>query len=146
MSRQALDHAIVQAARGWLGTPYHHQQSTKGHGADCLGLVRGVWREVVGPEVEAAPAYSSSWKTGGEDVLLKALRRHLEPVYGISAGRVLAFRFRQGLPVKHVAIATSPSTMIHAYHDRAVMEVEITKSWMKMLVGAFEFPFQEDVD
>ncbi len=136
----------MRAARGWLGTPYHHQQSVKGHGTDCLGLVRGVWREMCGPEVEAIPNYGSSWKTGGEDVLLKALRRHMEPVCGISAGRVLAFRFRQGLPVKHVAIATSGSTMIHAYHKRAVMEVDISPSWMRQLAGAFEFPQQEGMD
>ena len=41
---------IVRAARGWLGTPYHDQASVKGVGCDCLGLIRGVWREVVGPE------------------------------------------------------------------------------------------------
>ena len=40
--------AVVEAARGWLGTPYRHQVSLKGEGADCLGLVRGVWREVAG--------------------------------------------------------------------------------------------------
>ena len=143
MSELSFEQAIVRAARGWLGTPYHHQQSVKGRGTDCLGLVRGVWREVCGPEVEVVPNYSSSWKTGGEDVLLEALRRHMEPVYGISAGRVLAFRFRQGLPVKHVAIATSGNTMIHAYHKRAVMEVDISQSWMRQMVGAFEFPRHE---
>ena len=38
---------IVAAARRWLGTPYHHQATRQGVGADCLGLVRGVWREGV---------------------------------------------------------------------------------------------------
>ena len=38
------------AARAWLGTPYRHQASVKGVGADCLGLVRGLWREVAGAE------------------------------------------------------------------------------------------------
>jgi hypothetical protein len=37
----------LTAARSWLGTPYRHQASVKAQGADCLGLVRGVWREVV---------------------------------------------------------------------------------------------------
>ena len=46
---------IVSAARGWLGTPYAHQASLKGIGTDCLGLVRGVWRDVLGDEPEAAP-------------------------------------------------------------------------------------------
>src|SRR5215207_7343246 len=34
---------IVAAARGWIGTPYHHQASVKGVGCDCLGLIRGLW-------------------------------------------------------------------------------------------------------
>ena len=42
--------AVVAAARSWLGTPYRHQASLKGAGADCLGVVRGVWRELVGPD------------------------------------------------------------------------------------------------
>ena len=141
--RSAFDAAVVKAARGWLGTPYHHQQSVQGAGVDCLGLVRGVWREVIGPETEPTPNYSSSWLTGGDDVLLKALRRHMEPVYGIRAGRVLAFRYRQGLPVKHVAIATGPCTMIHAYHERAVMEVDISSWWMRRCAAVFEFPMLE---
>lgn len=140
MKREALNAAVVRSAREWIGTPYHHQQSVVGVGADCLGLVRGVWRDVVGPEVEDIPNYSSSWKTGGADVLLRALRRHMEPVFGASAGRVLAFRYKQGLPVSHVAIATSASTMIHAYHARAVMEVEFSPWWLRRCVGAFEFP------
>ena len=49
-------HDIVAAARGWLGTPYRDQASLKGVGCDCLGLVRGVWREVLGDEPSAAAA------------------------------------------------------------------------------------------
>ena len=45
--------AIVAAARGWLGTPYRHQASVRGEGADCLGLVRGVWRELIGAHYPA---------------------------------------------------------------------------------------------
>ena len=47
---------IVAAARGWIGTPYQHQASVKGAGSDCLGLLRGVWRELIGPEPTAIPA------------------------------------------------------------------------------------------
>ncbi len=32
----------VELARLWLGTPYVHQASTRGAGADCLGLIRGI--------------------------------------------------------------------------------------------------------
>jgi NlpC/P60 family putative phage cell wall peptidase len=47
--------------RGWVGTPYHHQASVKVVGCDCLGLIRGVWRELFGPEPEAMPACTRDW-------------------------------------------------------------------------------------
>ena len=39
--------SVVVEARRWLGTPYLHQASECGVGADCLGLLRGVWRGVI---------------------------------------------------------------------------------------------------
>ena len=73
--------AIVAAAHGWLGTPYRHQASVRGAGADCLGLVRGVWREVIGPEPEAPPPYSSDWaEPSREERLMAAALRHMGPV------------------------------------------------------------------
>lgn len=52
---------IVATARGWIGTPYLHQASVRAAGADCLGLIRGVWREVIRAEPESIPAYSQDW-------------------------------------------------------------------------------------
>jgi cell wall-associated NlpC family hydrolase len=37
---------IVNAARDWLGTPFHHQARLKTIGVDCIGLVIGVAREL----------------------------------------------------------------------------------------------------
>lgn len=53
-----LPERVVIAARAWIGTPYHHQASLMGVGTDCLGLVRGVWRDIHGRDAEAPPAYS----------------------------------------------------------------------------------------
>ena len=52
---------VVTAARGWIGTPYVHQASVRGAGCDCLGLLRGVWRELIGPEPEVVPPYTMDW-------------------------------------------------------------------------------------
>jgi NlpC/P60 family putative phage cell wall peptidase len=66
---------VVSAARRWLGTPYHDQASVIGVGCDCLGLVRGVWREVVGPEPFPIPPYSRDWgETGPREVLAEGAR------------------------------------------------------------------------
>ncbi|EWS52660.1 MULTISPECIES: hypothetical protein [unclassified Methylibium] len=45
---------VVAAARGWIGTPYQHQQRLKGVAVDCAGLVIGVARElgIVPPEMD----------------------------------------------------------------------------------------------
>ncbi|MGR3492459.1 MAG: peptidase P60, partial [Shimia sp.] len=48
-------------ARRWIGTPYHHRASLRGVGCDCLGLIRGVWRAVVGEEPWELPAYAPDW-------------------------------------------------------------------------------------
>ena len=134
---------IVAAARGWLGTPYLHQASLKGVGTDCLGLVRGVWREVMGTEPETAPAYSASWAEAGPgDALAAAAARHLTnvPLADFRAGDVLLFRWRPHLPAKHAGIASSKSTMIHAQERAAVTEIVLSSWWLRHLTLAFRFP------
>lgn len=142
--------AVVEAARGWLGTPYRHQASVKGVGADCLGLVRGVWREVVGDEPEKTPPYSADWaEVGGEEALLGAARRWLVeiPVDAAGVGDVLLFRMSAGAPMKHCAILSDTDgvdpRMIHAYWGRAVIESWMGPWWTRRLAAAFRWPMNE---
>lgn len=144
-----LTERIVAEARAWAGTPYRHQASLKGVGCDCLGLLRGVWREVLGPEPEEAPPYAASWAESalaGGDPLLDAARRHLVPIaepptaYRPRAGDVLLFAFRAHLPAKHCAIVTGPAAMIHAHDGASVTEVALTPWWRRHLAHAFRFP------
>jgi NlpC/P60 family putative phage cell wall peptidase len=142
--------AILAAARGWLGTPYRHQASVRGEGADCLGLVRGVWREVVGAEPELPPAYGPDWaEAGGEERLLAAARRWLVeiPISRAVAGDVLLFRMAAGAPAKHCAILSEDGgegRMIHAYWGRAVVESWMGRWWRARLVAAFAWPGAAD--
>ena len=134
---------IVAEARGWIGTPYQHQASLKGVGCDCLGLVRGVWRGVVGQEPERAPPYAPDWAEAlRAETLAQAAARHLVPVAldEFSEGDVLLFRWRRHLPAKHAAIVASPSTMLHAHDGAAVTEVAIAPWWRRRLAFAFRFP------
>jgi NlpC/P60 family putative phage cell wall peptidase len=140
MTRQG---EIVQSARSWIGTPYLHQASLKGVGCDCLGLVRGVWRECFGPEPEAAPAYSPDWaEVGGAEALADAGARHLIAVDGLAfqPGDVLLFRWKDHLPAKHAGIATSSSGMVHAQDGVAVSEIDLSAWWMRRLAFVFRFP------
>ena len=135
--------AIVAEARAWIGTPYLHQASLKGVGCDCLGLLRGVWRAVVGEEPEAPAPYTPDWaEAGRRDTLVEAARRHLVEVESrdIRPGDILLFRWRDGLPAKHCAIATAPDRMIHAHDGAAVCEVTLAPWWRRHLAGVFRFP------
>jgi NlpC/P60 family putative phage cell wall peptidase len=137
---------IVSAARGWIGTPYMHQASLRGVGCDCLGLLRGVWREVMGAEPVAPPAYSPDWaEASGRETLAEAAGRWLAPVAveAFAAGDVVLFRWRDGLPAKHCAIATSGETMAHAHDGAAVAEVAIGLWWRRHLAYAFRFPSED---
>ena len=134
---------IVRAARGWLGTPYHHQASERGVGADCLGLVRGVWAELYGSHAELPPAYTRDWaEATGEETLLAAAGRHLVPlrVGDAREGDVLVFRLRAGLVAKHAAVLATPSTFIHAMEGGPACEVPLGAWWRRRVAGAFSFP------
>ncbi len=136
----------VQAARGWLGTPYRHQASCRGAGADCLGLVRGVWRELYGEEPEATPPYSADWAEPQRDeVLWRAALRHLRERHDgeIAPGNVLLFRMRDGSIAKHLGIAAEVGTQasfIHAYSGHDVTESPLSAPWRRRIVAVFAFP------
>ncbi|MGM0583799.1 MAG: NlpC/P60 family protein [Pseudomonadota bacterium] len=134
---------IITAARSWLGTPYHDQASVRGVGCDCLGLVRGVWREVVGPEPLPMPPYSRDWgETGSREVLAKAARRVMieRPVSDLAPGALVLFRMRRGALAKHCGILSAPDRFIHAYERTGVIEEALTPAWRRRIAYQFLFP------
>jgi NlpC/P60 family putative phage cell wall peptidase len=140
--RGAHRNRVIDAARGWIGTPYRHQASLKGVGCDCLGLLRGVWRELYSAEPETLPAYAADWaEAGGEERLAEAARRNLIEleVSGAEPGDVLLFRWRSHLPAKHAAIRSDQDRMIHAHDRAAVCEVRYAPFWRRRAAFAFRF-------
>lgn len=135
---------VVNAAVAWIGTPYKHQHSTRGAGCDCLGLVRGVWRDLIGPEPEKAPNYSPSWGEGGrEDILVNVAMRHMTRVDTdrMQSGDVLIFRVMPDAPAKHCGIFVGPGEMIHAYQGaNSVQRHALVPYWQRRIVGVFRFP------
>ncbi len=156
---------IVKAARSWLGTPYHDQASIKGVGCDCLGLIRGVWREVVGPEPMPVPPYSRDWgEAGPREVLAEAARAAMVEIDIAQArtGDILLFRMRQGAIAKHAGILSgggrhsarphrsgrphrsTRSYFIHAYERTGVIEEPLTDTWCRRIAFAFRFPVPDN--
>jgi NlpC/P60 family putative phage cell wall peptidase len=134
---------VIAAARGWIGTPYQHQQAQQNVGCDCLGLIRGVWRDVYGVEAELPPPYSSAWHVDdGVETLAEAARRHMIEIAreDFAAGDLLLFRWKPHLPARHAGIAVSLSHMVHAQDGRVVCEVHLSAWWQRHLSFAFRFP------
>lgn len=138
---------VVCAARQWIGTPYVHQHSVKGAGADCLGLLRGVWREIYAAEPEDVPRYSADWSEASRDERLwRAAERHLIAIADEAAmapGSVLLFRMRVGAVAKHLGIVAETGaapTFIHAYSGHGVVESPLSAPWQRRIAARFRFP------
>jgi NlpC/P60 family putative phage cell wall peptidase len=134
---------IVDTALTWRGTPYRHQASLKGVGCDCLGLVRGVWRELYGVEPEVAPLYTPDWaEARGAETLAEAAGRHMARIEIDQAkpGDLILFRWRETLPAKHAAILIEPGRFLHAQDGACVASASLSPWWRRRAAHAFQFP------
>jgi NlpC/P60 family putative phage cell wall peptidase len=137
---------IIAEARLWLGTPYLHQASVRGAGADCLGLLRGVWREIHGDEPEPVPVYTADWaEPSRQEVLLVAAQRWLreKPLLSAAVGDVILFRMREGSIAKHLGLQSeigSHPRFIHAYTGQGVIESSLSIPWERRIAARFAFP------
>lgn len=137
----------VEAARMWIGTPYVHQASMRGAGADCLGLLRGVWRDLYGAEPEPVPAYTADWsEPEGIERLWHAALRHLQPTPAaepLAVGQVLLFRMRDGAVAKHLGLMSAvgdEAKFIHSFSGHCVLESPLSLPWARRIAARFVFP------
>lgn len=134
---------VLTAARNWIDTPYMHAASMRGVGCDCLGLVRGIWRDIYGDEPEMPPPYAPDWiETCGRETLKEAAARHMNAIGPDAAlpGDLVLFRIGYGSVAKHAAILTDENKIIHAYSRHAVIESPMGTWWKRRLTYAFSFP------
>jgi NlpC/P60 family putative phage cell wall peptidase len=133
---------IIAAARAWIGTPYVHGASLRGAGADCLGLIRGLWRELLGEEPETPPPYTRDWaERTGQETMAGAARRHLieRALEDAAPGDVLLFRLAPHAPAKHAGLLTG-THFIHAFEGHGVIESPLHRFWLSRRAFAFRFP------
>ena len=138
----ASSELVIAAARLWLGTRYVHQASVLGAGCDCLGLARGIWRDLHGPEPVTPPPYTRDWgEVGCEEVLAEAARRFLLeiPIAVAGTGALILFRMARGAPAKHCGIRTATG-LIHAYEGAGVIEEPWSSVWARKAAFAFLYP------
>lgn len=145
---QCVNDHVAALSRNWIGTPFVHQASVRGVGCDCLGLLRGLWREAIGPEPLPVPPYAPGWPgtvAGGEEMiaaLARVFRR--APSRLAQPGQVLVFRIHRALPAGHIAILAAPGRLVHARDPLGVIEEALTDAWARRLVVGFAWPESEE--
>ncbi len=114
-----------------------------GVGCDCIGLIRGIWRELYGKEPEPVPPYAPDWaERSGDERLLQAALRLFGPALPLSQaqpGDILLFRWRQDCPAKHAGILVAPDHFIHAYEQAAVIRSTLVPSWRRRIAAVHRF-------
>ncbi len=132
---------IALAARAWVGTPYRHQASRIGIGCDCLGLLRGVWRQVIGNEPIKIPPYSANWrdKESAGALELAAKTYLITSAKQPQIGDVVLFKMIANMPPKHCAIMVEKNIFVHAQENIGVVEASLSISWAKRISGVYSF-------
>lgn len=133
---------ILSEAVRWLGTPYCHQASKRGAGADCLGLIVGIWNALSAHPITLPRQDQRSWADQAQgEPLLDGIRQALAEtdLNCAQPGDILALRWRRTWPVSHLAILMDDGTIIHAYEGGQVVRSQLAP-WAKHVVAAFTFP------
>lgn len=146
MVEETLSERTEQAiaiARTWIGTPYQHQACLKGHGVDCVGLIKGIYEELYEVKTREVVNYTPDWgDSNGNESLLKIARKYMRPVTpgNVDAGHVVLMRWKRRRVAKHALLMTSSDTAIHAYNRSPVCEIHLSKWWLDKIVYAFDWP------
>ena len=134
---------IVQAAREWIDTPFHHQARLKGVGVDCVGLVIGVARELdLVPHDLDVQGYP---RTPDGTSLMATMRQHMTEIDRavMQPGDVIVVSFDRD--PQHLAILGDYRhgglSIIHAAGKTGrVIETRLMFSSAMTFVAAFALP------
>ncbi len=130
---------IVDKAREFLGTPFHHQGRLKGIGLDCIGLISEVAGELgMRNEHKANYPRHPDGKT-----LLAGLKGNVERIEVDDAvpGDILVFWMdNNSKHPQHIGIKTDKGLIHTCQSTGKVVEHCIDEKWAKRIVCAFKFP------
>lgn len=106
--------AVIEEARTWLGTPYHHQGRIKGIGTDCAMILCEVYEKVgVIPFVDPTP-YPPDWHLHRDsERYMGWLYQYCRETDDPQPGDVALWKF--GRCFSHGGIIMDSDHVIHSY-------------------------------
>jgi len=114
--------AIIAAALGWKGTPFHHEAMVKGAGVDCGMLLIAVYREAgLIPDFPVAH-YSYQWHLHrSRELYLEYLRQFGREIPEAEQGPGDVVIWKLGRVFSHAAIIIEWPHVIHAVNGPGVV-------------------------
>lgn len=107
--------AVVEEARSWIQTPYHHRASIKGAGVDCAMLLVAVFTGLGLVEPFEVPYYPRDWHLHrSEELFLNIVSRYADEHAGPALPGDIAL-WRIGRTLSHGGIVIDWPTVIHAW-------------------------------
>ena len=121
---------VVNEAKSWIGTPYHHMGRVKGVGVDCGQLLIEVYHAVgLIPQIDTG-YYPSDWHFHrSEERYLGWVESYAKPTETPQAGDVALFRF--GRCISHGGIFVDDNTIIHAYLGQGCVYANLSDAELK---------------
>jgi cell wall-associated NlpC family hydrolase len=122
--------AVVDAAMGWLRTPYHHLARVKGAGVDCAQILIAVYAEAGLIDDFDPGDYPPDWmQHRSEERYLSFVTDRAERVDVPLPGDVALYKV--GRCFAHGAIVFGWPSIIHASNrDRMVCLADGTQGWL----------------
>ena len=118
--------AVIEEARSWLATPYHHMGRVKGAGADCLTLLAEVYRRAGVISHVEIPFYPPDWHLHrSAERYMDGLAGYAREVAAPQPGDAALFKF--GRCFAHGAIVTGWPRIIHAWNGLGVVSGDAAK-------------------
>lgn len=121
---------VVEIAKSYIGTPYHHMGQIKGAGVDCLTLLLGVFGEAGLIDKIDLEYYPSDWHIHqSEERYMNGLLRYAHEVSEPKPGDIVLWKF--GRCFSHGAIVVEWPLVIHAYTGKTCgYEDALAAAWL----------------
>jgi cell wall-associated NlpC family hydrolase len=113
--------AVVEEARSWVGTPYHHHARIKGAGVDCGMILAEVYeRAGVLPHVDPGEYVADWFLHQDEPVYLNIVEQFAAKIDGpAQPGDIAMFQF--GRNPAHGAIVVEWPAIIHSFKQAGMV-------------------------
>ena len=122
----AIRQSVIDIAKEYLGTPYHHQGRVKGAGIDCAQFLIAVFVEAGLLDPIDVGYYPSDWMLHrSEERYLANLLKYCDEVDYPLAGDIVMFKF--GRCFSHSGIVIDYPTIIHAHRNDNCCYADVTK-------------------